>query len=87
MHMLTLKKIINFYLSEILEELVGDVSIPSGASIPSNIGASTPLNTLGMGNPVPPGTIDGKFGSEPLVGAKTLKSRKKCKKCNKKNER
>lgn len=79
--MLTLKKIINFYLGEILEELVGDVSIPS------NIGASTPLNTLGMGNPVPPGTIDGKFGSEPLVGAKTLKSHKKCKKCNKKNER
>ena len=59
------------------------------------MGAGTPGNTMGMGNPVPVGVIDGEPGTEPLVGAKVLKAKvlkqhkkcKKCKKCNKCDER
>ena len=39
---------------------------------------ATPGNTVGMGNPMPPG--EGQPGSEPLVTAKTKKEKKKHKK-------
>ena len=61
------------HLKIFIEEFAGDA-----------MGAGTPGNTLGMGNPAPAGVIDGEPGTEPLVGAKTLKPHKKCKKCNKK---